>query len=445
MPFTGRARAAVAITAATLTLGATAARAAAPNPLDVVTRDATALLAPKAYAPAVAGFQGSWTDRALGLQYSLAGDMPFRNAPWIGTHNSFNSIAEMGPTLSTLDSNQQLSLTDQLGLDVRSLELDVHWFPDLRDLKLTQAPVVCHAEDNHLGCSIERQLSSVAGEIAVWLRAHPGQVLLLYVEDHMDSQTGYDAGASALRAAFGSLLYTPPAGGACTALPLDLTRHAVLAAGAQVVIVSRCGQGTAWPGVAFNWSSHLETRPVGFQDYPSCGPDFTRAQYDSQIVRYFEDSTFLTAATTPLGQATEDDGITPATAAAMMRCGVDLIGMDQLKPGDGRLDALVWSWAPGQPGATGDCALQQANARWQAADCTAQHRVACRAADGSWSVPAATVAEADAAAACQAAGATFAAPRTGYENQLARAAAGTDAVWLADVRSGGSWAALDSR
>src|SRR4051794_37516564 len=71
----------------------------------------------------------AWTQRALALQYELGSDMPLRNAPWAGTHNSFNSSAEMGPTLSAMDSNQGLPLQDQLALGIRSLELDVHWFP----------------------------------------------------------------------------------------------------------------------------------------------------------------------------------------------------------------------------------------------------------------------------------------------------------------------------
>jgi hypothetical protein len=73
------------------------------------------------------------------------------------------------------------------------------------------------------------------------------------------------------------------------------------------------------------------------------------------------------------------------------------------------------------------------------------HRVACRAANGAWSVPAAAVAEPDAAGLCTAAGAVFSTSRTGYENELVKAASAGAPVWLADVRSGASWRALDAR
>ena len=108
----------------------------------------------------------------------------------------------------------------------------------------------------------------------------------------------------------------------------------------------------------------------------------------------------------------------------MMRCGVDLTGLDQLLPDDGRLDALVWSWAQDEPSATGDCAIQRRETgRWEAASCTgkpprrlprARRRLAHnytrdhlqegRERNARGTVP------------------SFAVPRTGYENALLREA-----------------------
>ena len=124
----------------------------------------------------------------LVFQYALGNDLPLRDAPWVGTHNSFNSIAEMGNTLSDTDSNQQLSLLDQLSIDVRSIELDVHSF--------TGRQVVCHArgaDQGHAGCSVEKDFATVLDEIGGWLRAHRDQVLLLYLEDNLDDQADHDA------------------------------------------------------------------------------------------------------------------------------------------------------------------------------------------------------------------------------------------------------------
>jgi hypothetical protein len=394
--------------------------------------------------PASASAQ-AWTQRALGLQYELAGDMPLRNAPWVGTHNSFNSMAEMGPALSPLDSNQKLPIVDQLRLGIRSVELDVHWFPSARTGGF--APVVCHATGEHGGCSVEKTLAEVLVEIRGWLRENPGQVLLLYLEDHLDAQEGHDAAAAVLDRELGAAVYRPPAGSGCAPTPLDLRRDQVRASGAQVVIVSSCGEGTAWQAQVWDFSDHVETRPRGYRDFPDCGPDFDRATYDNEMVRYFEDSTRVTAGGSVVGASTRDDGITPATAAAMARCGVDLLGLDQLTIGDPRLDALVWSWAPGEPG-SGDCAVQRADGRWEARACRGRRQAACRAADGSWRVTSRAEARSNAPRACASESVVFAAPRTGYEGQLLRVAmeaAGAREAWLALARTADSWRGVDVR
>src|SRR3954449_654431 len=264
----------------------------------------------------VAGWDQTWTHRALAFQYALGNGLGLRDAPWVGTHNSFNSIAEMGNTLSDTDSNQQLSLLDQLAIDVRSLELDLHSFAGRQ--------VVCHArgaDEGHAGCSIERGIQDVTSEIGGWLRAHRDQVLLLYLEDHLDGAADHDAATARLLAGLGNVVYRP-SGPGCTELPLSLTRRAVLDAGKQVVIVSGCGEGSAWPGIAFDWSDHVESgSPAGFRDYPDCGPDYKRPTYDANLVRYFEDSTWLSEGVAFAGGEEDDPGITPPIAAAMARCG----------------------------------------------------------------------------------------------------------------------------
>ena len=391
----------------------------------------------------IAAYEDSWLRRTIAFQYRLGNAVPFRDAPWIGTHNSFNSPQEM-PTLSHTDSNQQLSLTDQLRLDVRSLELDVHWNPSPR-AGGQPAPVVCHARganEFHAGCTSERLLGEVLDDIVAWLRAHPDQVLLLYVEDNVDATAGYGPTSavldSKLRDAKGrSLIYKPPAGPNCADLPLSATRQSVLAKAAQVVLVSGCGQGSAWRGLVWNWgNTHVESGSNdGYRDAPVCDldaggrPRFGRDVYAAKLVRVFEDSTWLSAT---VGGG-ESDGLTPEVTRRMVRCGVDLFGFDQLLPEDGRLAALAWSWAPDEPSRAGDCRIQRADGRWIARRCTKRHQAACRRADGTWVVPLAMVKADQTAHACKQRSAVPATPRTGAENEALRqaaAAVGADGVWL---------------
>ena len=130
---------------------------------------AIAALAMAFAAPASAD---DWARSALGDQYRLGDSLGLRDAPWVGTHNSFNSPAEMGPTLSDMDANQKIDLTDQLDAGVRSIELDLHRFPSVQGGGF--APVVCHAADYNAGCSVEKTLGPVLDEVAGWLRAAQG-------------------------------------------------------------------------------------------------------------------------------------------------------------------------------------------------------------------------------------------------------------------------------
>jgi hypothetical protein len=261
------------------------------------------------------------------------------------------------------------------------------------------------------------------------------QVLLLYLEDHLDNQAGYDAAAADVESVLGTRLFRPQAGGrsGCVPLPLDATRSQVRESRTQVVVVSSCGMGTAWPAVAFDWSkTHEEQRPVGYRDFPDCGPDYTRADYDGKLIRYFEDSTQVTRSASLAGQSTPDDGITVATAAAMTRCGVDLFGLDQVVADDPRFAALVWSWAPGEPRRRPGCAAQF-DGRWYSLRCTRRLRVACRLADGRWRIPSKLGTHTQAPGICKRRRAVWDVPRTGFDAQQLRVASErvrAGRVWL---------------
>lgn len=353
------------------------------------------------------------TTRDLVFQHHLGDTVPFRDAPWLGTHNSFNSIAQLGPAVSSIDANQRIGLVDQLRLGVRSIEVDVHLWRG--------RPTVCHAADLHAGCSVEGPLGPVLAQVAGWVKANPGEVIELYLEDHLDTEAGYAEGARIVREQLAGLLYAPAEGAAdCRSVPLDLTRAKVLAAGRQIIPIGNCGVGRAWPGAVFDFAKIKDERR------PTKADGGCEKAPDKPIFRVFEDSTFVSAAT-----GSTDDGLTPDAVRALLRCGVDLLGFDQLLPGDPRLDAAVWSWAAGEPAAGGgSCTQQRPDGRWAASACAVKRRAACATKAGGWIVPRGTTTQARAKQLCKRAGARFAPPRTARENAELRAAAGTRTVWL---------------
>ncbi|HEX8085391.1 MAG TPA: hypothetical protein VF529_13950 [Solirubrobacteraceae bacterium] len=381
---------------------------------DVLARDAAALAATE--RAGVKEHGSTWLHRALSYQHALGDGVPLRNAPWVGTHNSFNSIAEMGPALSVMDSNQQLSLVEQLKVDVRSLELDVHWFPSAKARGM--APVVCHAEGS-AGCSVEKTLDETLQPIGGWLRAHRNQVILLYLENQLGGTEGSNAASAAIERQIGDLVYRPQGTpGQCVELPKETTRADVLAARKQVLIVSNCGDGAAWRSWSFGWRDHVEERP---RDW-TCS-EIPRETYEAQLVRYYEDDTWLTSAASNTPAASRDDGIDAGTAAAMTRCGVDLFGFDQLTPRDGRLDALVWSWAEGEDVGAECAALRPSDGRWTGQPCAQKRPFVCRTPRGTYT----TSKPARGDQPPRGCGA----PRTGNENHQARKAALGRSVWLA--------------
>lgn len=200
----------------------------------------------------------SWVHRTARFQDALQDPVPLRETQWLGTHNSFNSLSDSF-TVSHADSNQQLSLAQQLDIDVRALELDLHYLPRLEG---HGAPgvTVCHGlgpKNANLGCTVEPLLATVLPQIANWLNApgHTEEVILLYLEDQLKNASAYESVVATLdqvlrRADGTSLIYRPnPARRAtngCVPLPLDVSREEIRASGARAVLVGSCAPGWSW-------------------------------------------------------------------------------------------------------------------------------------------------------------------------------------------------------
>src|SRR3954451_3193723 len=379
-----------------------------------------------------ARYRRTWLHSAAAFQYRLADSLPLRQASWLGTHNSFNSVND-SPTISHTDSNQQLSLSQQLDIDVRALELDVHYLP-------ARGVVVCHGrgpDEAHFGCTTEPRLSELLPEIASWLHAHPDEVVMLYLEDELGDQAGYTETVSVLDSVLGGAIYRPSpseidASKGCASMPLGISRDDIRARGAQVVLVGNCRAG--WASDVYGWDdAHVESGSTPRdKPFPACDATYGRNVYDSKLVRYYEDSTFVATAIDPTQTPAEHqaNALTPDKVNSMVRCGVGLFGFDEILPHDGRTSASIWSWARNEPSAEGGrCGLQRpGDGRWTTAPCKQRHRAVCGNADGSLSLTARSVPYTAAASACGKA--AFDLPRTGYENSLLRGQAGSEAVWL---------------
>lgn len=406
----------------------------------------------------VNAYQSSWTHRALSLQRSLGAGAPLVEEQLVHTHNSFNASSySLGstsyyPTVTNQDPNQVYSLTDQLRMDVRALEIDVHWVPSPFGNASTGGfwVTMCHGDSSivqgvHVGCSWDRPFQDGLAELKAWLNANPHEVILLYLENQLDDVNGPNAQAhqiagQLIASGLGSLVYRPPAGQPCAPMPMDTVGAAdILKAGHQVLIVGNCGPG-AWGTWVWErgprWDEHGD--PSAYND-AACAADRKARLSDATFRRFFEDSTWLTAM-----QNGKNSLTTPAGAARMMQCGVNIVGLDQLTPQDPRLPALVWSWAQNEPVANaGNCAYQGADGRFHAGNCGDTRQFACVDSTGAWHVTPASGPWAMGTTLCSAqfSGSHFAVPPNGLRNQLIVEAKGSPStqVWLNYANVNGTW------
>lgn len=397
------------------------------------------------HEPAMAAFEASWLGRALALQRPLDLDVPLSQALLPHTHNSANSSA-YPPSVSNLDPNQVLTLTDQLRLGIRAIEIDVHWTPNRAGdpAQGFRAVVQCHGEPVdtpvgviHAGCSTDMLFVDLLHELRQWLDANPHEVVLLYLENALDDDpTAHAVAVAAIESELGDLVARPEPGGDCQSLPVHRSKQDLLDAGTPVLITGNCGPG--------GWTDWVFERGGGWDEGGGstfdCEQEREEIVFDDVLVRRFEDSTWISA------MAGSGSHIDAATMTEMVRCGVNLVGFDQLHPGDDRLPSLVWSWRVDEPAAnaTGSCAVLGSDGRFFASDCTAPRPVACRTTSGAWAVTADAVAWADGDVECQTAGHVGAGvPFNGWDNgelRTAADAAGAPEVWLAYAQdASGKW------
>jgi len=407
----------------------------------------------------IQSYQSSWVHRALSLQRGLDAGAPLAEEQLPHTHNSFNASSytvgstSYYPTLTNQDPNQVYSLTDQLRMDVRALEIDVHWWPSPFGNASTGGKWVtmCHGDSStvpgvHIGCTWDRPFQDGLDELATWLHANPDQFIVLYLENQLDDTNGpnpqaHEIAGELIQQHLGGLVYQPPAGQPCAPMPTAMSTADLADGGHQVLIVGNCGPG-AWGSWVHErapyWDEHGDPSTY---DATACASDEQERAADPELFRReFEDSTWLTATT---GDGSNHLS-TPGTVAKMVQCGVNIIGLDQLTPQDPRLAALVWSWAQDEPApGAGSCAYQGSDGRFHADDCNDHRHFACVDAAGAWHVTAAAGRwnMGDTLCGAQFHGARFAVPPNGLRNQQLVDAKGPSSteVWLNYTNVNGTW------
>lgn len=405
----------------------------------------------------MAAYEASWVHRALALQRGLDDQVALRRTQWLHTHNSFNAFA-YDATVTGLDSNHVYSIRDQLRMGARAIEMDIHWVPSVFGSLDTggRAVTLCHGQTTdtpvaavHVGCTNDRPFAHGLAELRHWLDQPENrhEVVMLYLQNELDGDpVAHDKAVTTIEAHLGDLVYRPPAGEPCAPLPLDQTKVDMRATGGRVLLVGNCGPG-AWGTLVHQRGPHWdEAASDPGDDYApdGCAAERESGAYDSTFVRRYEDATIVSYW---MGAHRE---VTTSETGRMVACGVNWIGFDMLEPGDPRLEAMVWSWAPDQPASRWKCAVARpGDGRFETRSCGVQRAAACRTAEGVWAVTTTRQSFAAAGDACaeEFPGSVFGVPANGYEHGLLVAARSSSPehavkdVFVAYSRSAGDWAA----
>jgi hypothetical protein len=320
-------------------------------------------------------FKQSWTAKALALQNTIDEEAPIDLATFIGTHNSYNSQEYAIRFVRYIDPNHVLSIPEQLEMGMRSLEYDIHW---TWNTHFKHAALLCHGRDNHVGCSpFDRPAIDGFKELADWLAAHPKEIVLLYIEKHLDGNE--NKVASDLLKILEPYIFEPTrvngsAGESCTTLPGTFTKADILKANKQLIIISKgCNNDSQlWNRLVFTGSgdpnqfTFIDATVTDFTSYPDCGLTniFQNDANHRSMWRIFEDRTELS------NVVRKEKPIEAPDLKELIHCDINWIGFDMLAANDERLTAAIWSWAMGFPKDNhGNCAMYFANAGMENMPC----------------------------------------------------------------------------
>lgn len=390
-----------------------------------------------------------WAVNALAYQRKLQTDDAFVFYGMPSTHNSaiteadgfgiekyFISSLYGGQDLNQGDDVgegvcQHLSLTDQMRMGVRHVEVDIWWGPVEKDVVVCHSPIPLYPVGNvsrtaeaanislewnpaKMSCmGTKRQFAEVLKEIRDFMELpeNAQDIFVIYYDTkfYLSPEQVTQANNEMLEI-FGSSIWTPKDGN-----PLQVKVKDMLAAGKRIIFEN---QKECWStpssGDSLVFYPALWTHQFSADalvEFPACSIEGDTAWYGKQWVRAL-DSSFFEAAT---------------------RCGVQVASGDYTNPDD--MKFYVWSWDYGQPSRADGCVAITPNGRWATLDCKTPLPFACAATASvesgdysRWTVDLSVKGSFDQAK-CPA-GTQFAAPHNAFANNLLQVRALSQTVWI---------------
>lgn len=330
---------------------------------------------------------------------------------------------------------QFLTLTDQLRMGIRHLEIDIWWDRLVDDLVVCHSPiplfpvgeVTRQAEAANLTLNWDPKNMSCLGtklafadvlmEVHDWMMQPKNEeeiVMLFFDTKFYLSNSSVTKANNEIRNVFGTMLWNVTDG-----TPLTHRVDELLSLGKRIIIENNREEWlypsegkpiVFWPTL---WNNH-QFGPNSFVQFPNCSIDGDMDWYGKEWVRAL-DGTFTEAAT---------------------RCGVPVISGDYTNPDD--MKFYVWSWDQMEPSDKNGCTAILPNGRWATLDCNTSLPYSCltdsdESALGfglAWSVNLDVSGIWSAGAVSCPAGSSWSAPHNGYANSILVDIAYAQTIWV---------------
>ncbi|CAK4083898.1 unnamed protein product [Aphanomyces euteiches] len=381
-----------------------------------------------------------WADRALALQRKLAYTHNLCHAQLPGTHNSAITIVDgygvedhvfesflsyipwMPLHLGVHTNDQLFSLTDQMRLGARLMELDVHWVDDeLRiahcggfsspllddliiwfnkiakilgvDIEWDSKTIGCMPSLSSIPAHSQRPVRDALEEVAAWLH-HPDnkdEFLVVYFDDEPNLLLWHKVHLllDLIKSFFprSEIL-----------VPGDVPRgewpsyESLLASGKRIAFLTASDYSPVGNDLLFHKSNLCDWQEpeLPFEPYPACRfSDWNTSTITNDNVLFRPETSeiqygFLNA----MGHVGPnryliDEKLLPK----LLECNVKIPSPDNITPK--RMEAMIWSFAPQQPTNTTACVAMVAahGPRWVSLDCASTKPMGAACKDGrTWHV-----------------------------------------------------------
>jgi len=315
------------------------------------------------------------------------------NGYYPGTHNTLITLAngygnddhlliplmeklqEKFPYAAFHTNDQYLSVTDQLNLGIRFIEIDMHWLrqeltvahcggihiPKLDEFiavvndYLEQYGVQIKWDSESIGCqpslsgipaTDQRPLSDALEEIATWLNSHPDEFLILYFDNEPDDGDWGTATAMVelVQQYFPGKVYTPSDlstvdGGVWP------TGQEIVDRGLNILAASRADYGEDMYEIFFYFGDVCGWTELGldtFTPYPNCYFDGLLPN-NNQLIR-MGSSEIQYGILNSGGQLGPNTGLlNETTIPGLVVCDLNILSPDNLTPE--RATSMIWTWS----------------------------------------------------------------------------------------------------